>query len=377
MKHLMVISFCRLDEMLEKGNVWYMRNYELYFDRVTIVYLIGRHDEHVRRGNTTLVSIGKDNPYIDLILAPVRLLRIVRKFRPTNLVTADIFFSFWTMLLVRLFYDSRVLLVPICIPDSIYRTTGRSITGLPIAIEKFLSQLCYILSWRIVTTRNSEASVKWLRSKTVTARRLHVVPVIVDEFPPPEFLDRLLGCRRSRSDISRPASLLYVGRLHAEKLVLDLVEIIRHLKLAGVSARLYLVGDGPEMYNMKERATALEVEDMIEWVGFVDSKELPEIYENADAFVSTVTGTALREAGLCGLPVVSYDADWAADLLVHEKTALMVPVGDTVRFAAEIERLLRDNLLRCRLANAFYEESCSRWSVDFIRDSIREMVEQG
>ena len=376
MKHLMVVSFCRLSEMIEKGNSWYMRHYETYFERVTIVYLIGRYDQQVQRGNTTLVSVGGNNPRIDFLLAPLRLLRMARSLRPSNVVTADIVFSFWTLLLVRLFHDSRVVLVPICIPESIYSTTGRSLSGLPITLEKLFSKLCYLLSWRIVMTRNSETSLKWLRADPVTARKLHVVPVIVDEFPAPEFLDGLFAARRSRMNVSSPASLLYVGRLHSEKLVGDLVEVVAHLKRAGVSVRLRLVGDGPELQDMRTRANALNVLDSIDWVGFVDSKELPDYYKNADIFVSTVTGTALREAGLCGLPVVSYDADWAKDLFVHEKTALVVPAGDTVGFASEVKRLLRDDGMRCRLASAFHEEACRRWSVDLIRDSIREMMAQ-
>ena len=69
----------RLEDMLRKGNVWYVRHYEAYFDEVYIVYLMGDEKKTVSQGKTTLVSLGSGRNKLDLFCAPFRLLMFTKK----------------------------------------------------------------------------------------------------------------------------------------------------------------------------------------------------------------------------------------------------------------------------------------------------------
>lgn len=375
-RRLLLFGVSRLDELLARGNVWYVRHYESWFDEVDVVYLYGYWPESIQQGRTRLISLGdKGRFWRNILAAPFRLYRHARRVGPTHYLTADIAFSWWTGLLLRWLGGARIVLMPVCIPDEIYNSTGRSLSGLPICVEKLFLRLSYAAAGKIIMSRNGEASVAWLRGDWQTSRKLQVVPVTVEEFPSAEFfaaLARMTTVRRSSDE----ARLLYVGRLHREKLVTGLIDMMHYLKIAGVCARLRIAGDGPERAEMEFRAKDLDVADRINWLGSLPNVALVEEYALADVFVSTVTGTALREAGLCCVPIVGYEADWVKQLLRHEETALLVPTGDAAGLAREVARVLADHGLRRRLASNFHAIAKARWSPENIREALRFTFEE-
>ena len=372
-RRLLLFGVTRLADMLEKGNVWYVRHYETYFDEVYVAYLTGYHPNVETQGKTRLISLGgtSDQYLLDLLLAPWRLYRLANRIRPTSYLTADIFFGWWTGLLVRRLKGARMVLMPVCIPEEIY-SLGHTVTGLPIPVERLLLRLSYASAATIIMGRNSDTSLAWLRGDRQTARKLAVVPATVEEFPPPAFFRQIEQCRPNKKGLSEPPVLLYVGRLHHEKLTSGLVDMMARLRAIGVNARLLIAGDGPERSEMERRATQMNIAEEIEWLGFVPAEELVAHYRRADVFVSTVTGTSLREAGLCGLPVVGYNADWVRGLLRHEETALLVPSGDYAALAEQIARILRDDRLRQRIARAFHDIATARWTPDLIYEALAE-----
>jgi glycosyltransferase involved in cell wall biosynthesis len=236
-------------------------------------------------------------------------------------------------------------------------------------------RLSFAAATRIVVSRNGDVLAAWLRSDWQAGRKLQIVPITVEEFPPASLFDVLVRSDQRAVALHDPPRLLYVGRLHREKLCGDLVSVMYELKQRGVRARLILAGQGPEMETMRIQAQQLGVVEDIDWLGFVPSDDLGKVYAEADVFLSTVTGTSLREAGLAGLPIVGYDADWVRMLLTHEKTALLVPVGDPEALAAQVARILENEQLRQRIAIAFCQEARGRWNKNLIASGLRATFE--
>jgi colanic acid/amylovoran biosynthesis glycosyltransferase len=160
---------------------------------------------------------------------------------------------------------------------------------------------------------------------------------------------RRLGAREVRvvpSGVAVPASggapeepphVLYVGRLSAEKGVLELVEAAEGLPLR-------IVGDGP----LRARVPGA--------VGFVAPGELGAWYERA-AVVAVPSrregyGVVAREAMAWGRPVVATAVGGLVDAVEDEVTGLLVPPGDVQALRAALERLLGDPALRERLGAA-------------------------
>jgi glycosyltransferase involved in cell wall biosynthesis len=378
MKVLLLFNVMKLEDMIAKGNVWYVRHYESYFDKVEVAYLYGSYPEPVHRGRTRLVALGCTGRFWkSILLSPIRLLKHAKQVNATHYLTADIVFSWWTGLLLRWLRGAKIVLMPVCIPNEIYSLTGGSLSGLPLWIERRLLQLSYKTADRIIMGENSDVLLDWLRSEPGTRHKLQVVPATVEEFPPPEFYDGLLSGSRQAPEqgFMQVPRLLYVGRLHREKMVMGLIEMLFHLTRSGVLIELVIVGDGPERNAMEQRAHEFGVSKSIKWLGFVPSRDLANVYRCAAVFVSTITGTALREAGLCRLPIVAYEVDWVRRLLKHEETALLVPAGDGAALAAAVRRLLTDRRLREHIAENFSKEAQKRWDPCLIKFALRKTFE--
>ncbi len=370
---LLLFGLGTLGDMLAKGNVSYLRHYERYFDEVYVGYLCGDAPPSHTMGRTHLVSLGgRAGKPIDLLFAPIRLYRFAQTVPVTSYLTADLVFSWWTSLLVRLLGRARVVLMPVALPESIYATTGRSLHGLPIWLERRFVRWSFRSAWRLVSPRHAASVYRWLMSDPVARPKTIVAACTVEEYPPAEFYDA------TWRGGAPPPSLIYVGRLHPEKRAADLVEMMGHLAAAGVEARLDIVGDGPERRQMEARAWELGVADRIAFHGALPHTQIIRFYESATLFVSTLTGTALREAGLVGVPVVAYAMDWIVDLLRDGETALLVRAGDPRDLAEKVARMLADAPLRERLGHAFHADALARWPVENIPVGLSDMfAEQG
>jgi glycosyltransferase involved in cell wall biosynthesis len=85
--------------------------------------------------------------------------------------------------------------------------------------------------------------------------------------------------------------------------------------------------------------------------GMVDDERLmPLILNSADIFVGTATeeafGQTLLEASACAIPVVAFDRGGVSDIVVHEKTGLLIKNLSVSDLSTAIDRLLADTTLR-------------------------------
>jgi glycosyltransferase involved in cell wall biosynthesis len=157
-----------------------------------------------------------------------------------------------------------------------------------------------------------------------------------------------------------PPHVLYVGRLSAEKGVLELVEAARGLPLR-------VVGDGPLRAQVPEA------------VGFVPPGDLGSWYERA-AIVAVPSrregyGVVAREAMAWGRPVVATRVGGLLDAVVDGETGLLVPPGDGAALRAALERLLGDAELRARLGAAAREKAQRELSFDAAADALLRVYE--
>jgi len=122
-----------------------------------------------------------------------------------------------------------------------------------------------------------------------------------------------------------------VGRLHPSKGHKYLIEAVAHLRETHPSIRLLIVGDGPLQKEFIEQAHARGLREQIYFLGYRD--DVYTILAASDALVQPSLfegfGLASAEAMACGLPVISTDLPSIAEVVLHEKTGLLVPPGDS------------------------------------------------
>ena len=135
--------------------------------------------------------------------------------------------------------------------------------------------------------------------------------------------------------------LLFVGRLNAQK---GLDRLLRALSLVRSGVSLDVVGDGEDRESLEQLAGELGLGTRLRWHGAQPHHRLPHFYAQSSALVMPSVeeglGLVAAEAALCELPVVAFDSGGVRDLVLHERTGLLVPIVSPDALAASIEALL-------------------------------------
>jgi 2-deoxystreptamine N-acetyl-D-glucosaminyltransferase/2-deoxystreptamine glucosyltransferase len=177
-------------------------------------------------------------------------------------------------------------------------------------------------------------------ARELGAREIRVIPSGVDV---PEHT----------GEPAEPPEVLFVGRLSAEKGILELLQAADGMTLA-------VAGDGPLRAQVPGA------------LGFVRHHELAPLYERA-AVVAVPSrregfGVVALEAMASGRPVVASAVGGLLDIVVDGATGLLVPPGDVPALRAALERLLEDGELRRRLGEAGRERAREHFSWPAVAD---------
>ena len=156
--------------------------------------------------------------------------------------------------------------------------------------------------------------------------------------------------------------LLTVGRLVRRKGHSQVMAALPQIASEVGPVKYVIVGSGPEEQNLHRLAKEYGTEDCVEFLGEVDDRELPALYQTADVFVmpsrdlygQPIEGLGLvyLEANLCGLPVVAGNTGGVSDAVVDGETGLLVNPEDPAAIASAVIRLLSDRDLAAQLAAA-------------------------
>jgi glycosyltransferase involved in cell wall biosynthesis len=364
--HLMVFGVSRLQEVVDKGNPWYVQAYEEGFDRVTFAYPLGK-PVSLRQGQTELVSLGTGNYWGDWLLAPWRLYKIAQEIKPTTYMTADQWYAWWLGLLLRWRLGARIVLMPVAIPEQLYADRGVTVSGWPYWVDRLLQRLSFATSSRVWTAKAFGGFVAWLSADPRARHKLVVTESIVEALP--SWFIRSL--QPGLHDVGEAFQIVYVGRLHPEKLVDHLIRMMAHLPDA---YELTLVGDGPARAALETLANDLGVAPRIQFKGAQPTESVAAYLAMSDVFASTLTGSSLREAALLGLPIVAYDRDWVHGLLEHEETALLCQSGDVAGLARAVARLKDDRPLAARLSTNARLLAEDLWTLKNVRASLHQVA---
>lgn len=120
---------------------------------------------------------------------------------------------------------------------------------------------------------------------------------------------------------------------------------------------LRIVGGGPQEEELKELTKQLGIDNQVNFVGRVDSKDVPNELDKFDIYValsrldSESFGVAIIEAGAAGRPVVVSDAGGLPEVVINGKTGLVVPRENPQAAADAITQLILDRQLRITMGD--------------------------
>jgi glycosyltransferase involved in cell wall biosynthesis len=173
---------------------------------------------------------------------------------------------------------------------------------------------------------------------------------------------------RAELGLAGPVPLVTQIGVRETKGNLEVIEAFAAVRRARPAARLLLVGARPEKRPpLETRIAALGLGDAVTVWGYRD--DVPEILAASDVCVDAspvglgVTGS-LRESLAMGTPVVASDAVGNPELVLHERTGLLVPSRDPDALAAGVLRLLGDPGWARTLGEAGRAWVQARFSID-------------
>lgn len=131
---------------------------------------------------------------------------------------------------------------------------------------------------------------------------------------------------------------------------------------------LRLVGDGPQVPELRSLVAELDISECTTFVGRVPHKTVPaelgilDIYVALSALDSESFGVAIIEAGAAGRPVVVSDAGGLPEVVIDGTTGLVVPRGDPQAAAEALYKLAHDPELRIKMGEAGQRHVSSAYS---------------
>ncbi|MFV1967372.1 MAG: glycosyltransferase [Pirellulaceae bacterium] len=169
-----------------------------------------------------------------------------------------------------------------------------------------------------------------------------------------------------------------VGRLWPQKRYKDLIWSAELLRATRDDTHLLILGDGPQRERLERYAEQVEVphrvhflgqqSDVRRWLAHLDCFWLGSGYEGQS--------NGLMEAMLAGVPCVATDIPGNRDLIVHEQTGYLVPVGDSAAFARQSMLLLDDRDLARSIAERARQRMLEEFSVDTMVGRYAELYRE-
>jgi len=164
----------------------------------------------------------------------------------------------------------------------------------------------------------------------------------------------------------------WVGRMTAIKRVPDVLAAFARLRARGVDARLCLVGDGPDRELVERRASEIGVSRHTLFLGY--QREIGPYYSLFDVLLLTSgnegTPAVAIEALAAGTPVVTTDVGGVSDVVADGVDGILVADGDIEAVADALERLARDPELARGMGAAGSRRVADRYRVERLVDDV-------
>ncbi|MEX2007037.1 MAG: glycosyltransferase family 4 protein [Candidatus Saccharimonadales bacterium] len=205
-------------------------------------------------------------------------------------------------------------------------------------------------------------------AKKAFGLKSEVVPNVID----------LSQFNRLPKYFSRPRrQVVFLGRLVERKGCGYLLKAFAKVHKKLPDARLIIAGDGPDKAKLVRKAKRLGVSKAVTFRGFVTEAEKTKLLANADiaCFPSTggeSFGIVLLEAMAAGSGVVLAGGNPGYRSVMGPQKDLLIEPKETAAFAAQLYKLLSDNLLAHRL-HIWQRDVVRQYDVDVIGPRILQI----
>jgi glycosyltransferase involved in cell wall biosynthesis len=143
----------------------------------------------------------------------------------------------------------------------------------------------------------------------------------------------------------RPANypyILFVGRLAEIKYPLDVIEAFNIAAPHLPEYHLVIIGDGAMRDDVEQRRDSSRYRERIKLLGACSSDIVLHWTAHAKVAICPYSGSTLVEAMLCCIPVVAYDVENHAEIVIDDYTGFLVPFRNIEALAEKVMYVARN-----------------------------------
>ncbi|MGI2263308.1 N-acetyl-alpha-D-glucosaminyl L-malate synthase BshA [Staphylococcus cohnii] len=163
--------------------------------------------------------------------------------------------------------------------------------------------------------------------------------------------------------------VIHVSNFRAVKRIDTVIETFAKIHQQ-LPSKLILLGDGPQLMDMKTKARELNIEDSVLFLG--KQNWVSEFYQISDIVLllseKESFGLTLLEAMKSGVLPVGSTAGGIKEVIKHNETGFLVDVGDSEKASTYALQLLTDNQLYKKMQQQMLNDVAERFSSDLIAD---------
>ncbi|MCE7861148.1 MAG: colanic acid biosynthesis glycosyltransferase WcaL [Chloroflexi bacterium] len=136
----------------------------------------------------------------------------------------------------------------------------------------------------------------------------------------------------AQSERGKIFKILQIGTLHWKKDQVTLIKAAARLRGMGVPFQLTIIGEGEERPKIEAEIKKSNAGDLVVLAGAKTQSEVAQLLRQADCYIQSSVSegipVAIMEALACELPVVATKITGIPELVLHEKTGLLVEPGN-------------------------------------------------
>src|SRR5699024_10669174 len=163
--------------------------------------------------------------------------------------------------------------------------------------------------------------------------------------------------------------LIHVSNFRGVKRIDTIIDTFAKVH-ASLPSKLLLLGDGPELMDMKQKARDLDIEDAVLFLG--KQNWVSEFYQISDLVLllseKESFGLSLLEAMKSGIVPIGSTAGGIKEVIKHEETGFLVDIGDSTTASEYALKLLTEPKLYQDMQTRMLEDVSKRFSSDLIAD---------
>jgi glycosyltransferase involved in cell wall biosynthesis len=157
-----------------------------------------------------------------------------------------------------------------------------------------------------------------------------------------------------------------------------LIQASKILREQAPKIKVIVVGTGSLQMELDRQVRDLGVDDIVFFLGF--REDVPRILASLDLFVLSShlegLGTSLLDAMASRLPVVATETGGIPEVVINQKTGLLVPPRDPAALAQAVLTLYRDRELSARMASRGFELVHEKFSAEGMAWKIIDLYEK-